>query len=129
MVSRALIKGQVLKAFEALGDIARPATFRRFTGQVVRDVDAGVSRPVYETTPLPKVVKATFKETEMPSGPPEYIYQKFLIPALHLTTRPTKDDELVWDDDNIVWTVDKLLGDPADAVWIVQAHTVNRKVT
>lgn len=113
-----LIRTQVQQAFVQLGDIARPATFQRFTGNIVRDIDAGTSVREVVEYPIPRAMKTDVAEKEVDYAAAVSATQKILFPTSAIPVKPDEDDVVVWED-GVIWEIRKIKTDPAEALWIL----------
>lgn len=119
---RNTVQRAAVAAFKAVGDIARPATYRSLTGVIIRDVDAGTSTPQTVDYLLKRTVFSRLRENERDNSADVSVDEKFMFPALDLPIQ-AKSSDIILDEHGFTWEITRLLSDPASAVVIVQVRT------
>ncbi|UTU07834.1 hypothetical protein CcrC1_gp148 [Caulobacter phage C1] len=118
-----VIQRGVDTAFKAIGDIAKPGTWRqiRTTGTNAIDITGGVPIQPYTDYPLPRVVFARFKQEETDHTTITLNDQKVLFPRQDLPVEPADSDAVI-DSKGRLWQVVRVMSPPADAVVICQVR-------
>jgi len=119
---RGQVQTAVITAFNAIGDIARPATYQSLTGVITRDLVAGTSTAEVVPYTLKRTVFTKFKDKEINDSIVVETDEKFLFPALDLPVQPKTDDTIL-DEHGRTWEIISRLSDPASAVVILQVRT------
>jgi hypothetical protein len=112
------IQQGVVSAFNALGDLVKPATYKHLTGVMVRDLDAGTSTPQTVDYALRRTVIVRFKDAEDDKDIILATDAKFLAPATDLPIDPAASD-LIVDWKGRTWEIVKNMVDPANGAIVL----------
>lgn len=121
---KATINNATLTAFKALGDLNTPMTFNSATGQVVRDLDAGITTAVVVTYTLKYSCFVRWTQQENDKDASTLSSSKLIFPRFILPVEPKMSDTLT-DAEGRNWEVLKVLHEPSESVGKLQVRTAN----
>jgi hypothetical protein len=119
---RTTVRKAAVTAFKAIGDIARPVTYKALTGVLVRDLEAGTSVPQVVNHTITMTVFTKFSEKEVDENVSVLTDEKLLFPSLLLPVQ-AKSADLILDEHGRTWEIIRRLSDPADAVVMLHVRT------
>lgn len=123
MSLNATLRAGVKTAFKALGDLNSTLTYKSFTGDVTRDIEAGTSVPITNDFTVKLSVFVKFSEKEIDTNVSVLTDSKLLIPGTDMQVAPKASDTVIEVATGRTWEIQRRLDVPGSSVCILHVRT------